>query len=447
MRSPPLAFSALLAAQLGDDAPAQVEDGRWLRAYVARGCPHGEPIVLSLGEAWCGPPRKLLDGIVDAPAWTHGYQLSAHGLPRLRSALKPYLGRPYELDGDQLDRLRIAVSWSGTRNAMADFGRLVRRGDRLADGRIPVVLAPAPGWDYAGVFEPLGFETAFFPLSPERGFRPDVTAVEREVGKLRVAHDRRLALVVVNAQHNPTGVDWGEPFVTALVELALEEGAALLVDDAHFAFQDPAERPTATVHLLCERLAASPRRARVPWLVTRSLGKEFDCNGWAIGALVGEPEVIDPLVRRVAQEHQYNCGGAQQWALARWLESAAADDYLAVKRAGYARNRRAILEALVNDLGYPPARVHAGDGGPFLLAPTPEAYARWPDGTTRFRRACLERTGVIFSDAWPLARITEQHSSLPYVRVFLGHPGPVVDDAFARLRDAGFAYDAELPAG
>ncbi|MFF0866938.1 hypothetical protein ACFYUV_34615 [Nonomuraea sp. NPDC003560] len=42
----------------------------------------------------------------------------------------------------------VAVTCSGTRNAMFDYGRLI-----LADAprtASPTVIAPAPGWDYRG---------------------------------------------------------------------------------------------------------------------------------------------------------------------------------------------------------------------------------------------------------------------------------------------------------
>lgn len=56
------------------------------------------------------------------------------------------------------------------------------------------------------------------------------------------------------------------------------------------------------------------------WLATRSLGKECSCNGWALGALIAEPALLDGFVSDVLQEHQYNCGGALQWAMAESLE-------------------------------------------------------------------------------------------------------------------------------
>ncbi|MDQ3823384.1 MAG: hypothetical protein M3321_09110, partial [Actinomycetota bacterium] len=160
----------ILRAQLLDEFPPAFEEARWLADYVAAGSPSGPPVVLSIGEAWEGPPAELIDALARAPAHAHGYQLSAHGLPRLRRLLARSLEREYALSPEDARRIRVAVSWSGTRNAMFDFGRLLLRG--RGDARVPVVLAPAPGWDYAGVFEPLGFETAFLRLRPADGFRP-----------------------------------------------------------------------------------------------------------------------------------------------------------------------------------------------------------------------------------------------------------------------------------
>jgi aspartate/methionine/tyrosine aminotransferase len=430
---------ALLRSQLVDDVPPQVADGTWLLEYLNRGCPAGPPIMLSLGEPWTGPSPELLEAVARAPAHSHGYQLSAHGLPRLRRALMTYLARSYGLGDRDLERMRIAVSWGGTRNTMFDFGRLLRRLDD--DPRTPVVLAPAPGWDYAGIFEPLGFETRFFTLPHSNRFRPGLADLVRPVSELRDSTALRLAVVIVNAQHNPTGVDWGEPFVSSLLSLAFEFQAALLLDDAHYSLHEPRGRPTSAVRLLCRRLRAAP--AGAPWLATRSLGKEFDCNGWAIGAMLGEPRLVDALVQEVAQEHQYNCGGALQWALAEWLEKGPVDAHLARRRGELAEKRRAAREALLEMLDYPPGLVDGDGGGPFLLFPVPRSYAGLEDGVTLFRRSCFERTGVLFSDAWPLARVAPQHGSLPYVRMYLGGSKEAIVVALARMRDAGFVYDAE----
>lgn len=131
---------------------------------------------------------------------------------------------------------------------MFDFGRsLLREG---GDARVPVMLALAPRSDYAGVFVLLGFETAFLRLCPGDGFRPRVDDLLEFAYTLESNAARRLALVVVNAQQNPTGVDWGDASVAKLVEVAAA-GTALHFDNAHCALLEPGRRPTAAVRVVC----------------------------------------------------------------------------------------------------------------------------------------------------------------------------------------------------
>nr|MDQ3822287.1 pyridoxal phosphate-dependent aminotransferase [Actinomycetota bacterium] len=258
----------------------------------------------------------------------------------------------------------------------------------------------------------------------------------RIAGALKRDRARRLALVVVNAQHNPTGVDWGEPFVEQLVEVAETAGAALLIDDAHFALHKPGDTPTSAVRIVCRR----SREGEIPWLATRSLGKDFSCNGWALGALAAEPPVLDSLVGELLQERQYNCAGALQWAMADWLEQGGPEGYLDQRRWELDEKRTYATTALVDELEYPATAVHAGPSSPFALFELPPAYAGDDDGNQRFRHDCFRATGVILSDAWPLARDARHGGTLPYVRMFLGPPVEALTDAIRRLRRAGIRY-------
>ncbi len=429
----------ILRGQLADTFSPAFDEARWLMEYVDMGAPHGPPIVLSIGETWEGPPPELLAGLAEAPAHTHGYLLGAYGLPRLRAQLERYLWHGYELAGRvESAGLRTAVSWSGTRGAMFDFGRLLLA--ERTSACTPVMLTCAPGWDYAGVFEPLGYQTEYLALHPEDGFRPRVDRL-RELAE-RLARDpwRSLALVVVNAQHNPTGVDWGDGFVAELIEVAAQAGAAVLIDDAHHALHDPGHTPTAAIRVLCQMLRQAGD-APVPWLLTRSLGKEFSCNGWALGALIGEVALIDQLCADIAQHRQYSIAGPQQWAMARWLETGPVEDYLRERRERLAASRAAATAALVTELGVPRASVHSGRCSPFALVELPPAYQKDPAGNRRFRQACFERTGVILSDAWPLGRAADHAGGLPYVRMFLDLPSERVIEAIGRMRAAGIHHD------
>ena len=388
-------------------SPNRLRDVAWLRTYLDSGAPAGEPIMLSLGETWNQTPAALRAALRQVPDHSHGYQISMYGLPLLRRVLKDYVADTQRLPKDE--SWELAVSWTGTRSAMRDFGTRLRRG---------TMLAVAPAWDYAGVFEPMGFDSVYVPFDPAEHGGPGPQAVRATAGSVR-----DLALVVLNAQHNPTGANWSSELVEAMIEVAIERGAAILVDDAYYGMcPEPA---TSALEILLDRFGGGP--SPVPWLGVRSLGKQFGCNGWALGAVIAEPGPLDDLVNEVRPQHTFNYGIHLQWAMAAWLsDRSAVDSYLERHREETAEKRAAVLSWL------PPssrARAIAGPAAPYVLY-------RVPDGSTveqYLRRAALE-CGVLLSDAWPLARVADTGST-GYVRMYLGPSRTELAQARNRLSE------------
>ncbi|MEC3978048.1 pyridoxal phosphate-dependent aminotransferase [Amycolatopsis sp. H20-H5] len=401
--------------------PNRLQDVAWLGEYLETGARAGEPILLSLGETWSGTPEPLLAALREVPADSHGYQISMYGLPTLRKALKEYVA-----DTQRLPRgasWELAVSWTGTRSAMRDFATTLERGTSLA---------VAPAWDYSGVFEPLGFQSAYVPFDPAEQSGPSVEGARAAAA----AVPGNLALVVINAQHNPTGANWSPELVEALIEIAIERDAAILVDDAYFGVCQTEPPPTSALAILLTRLAGEP--SPVPWLGVRSLGKQFHCNGWALGAVVAEPVRLDDLVNDVRPQHTFNYAIHLQWAMAQWLaDRPAVERYLDRERAETAEKRAAVLDWLpvgTRD------RVIAGPATPYLLYPVPDDTGS-SDVTAYLRRAVLQ-CGVVLSDAWPLARVGPT-ASTGYVRMYLGPGLAELRTARDRLADEGLwpSYD------
>jgi aspartate/methionine/tyrosine aminotransferase len=414
-----------LRAMLADTVPPNhLPDVAWLQQYLAAGAPAGEPVILSLGETWEHTPEPLLDALRGVPSSTHGYQISMYGLPLLRTVLKDYVA-----DTQQLPRSpdwELAVSWTGTRSAMRDFAIHVAS-ERARAGRAPgSVLAVAPAWDYAGFTEPLGFATAYIPFDPAAGsLSPqDIRRAAAALGP------GELSMVVVNAQHNPTGANWSPDVVATMVEVALERGAAILVDDAYYGLCPPDEPVTSAMRILLGHLERHP--TPVPWLGVRSLGKQFHCNGWALGAVTAAPALLDTLVNDIRPRHTFNYAVHLQWAMAQWLmQSAAVDDYLAKERVATASRRAAVLDRLPQDAR---RRTIAGPAAPYVLFPVPGQLK-----VGDYLRSAALDCGVVLSDAWPLARTgdTGEDRDTGYARLYLGPDLPVLMAAVDRLEAAG----------
>jgi N-succinyldiaminopimelate aminotransferase len=273
------------------------------------------------------------------------------------------------------------------------------------------------------VFEPYGFQMRYLDAGAEL---TEQVQSYRESGAAR-----DISVVVVNAQHNPTGANWSQQETRALLELAVDLGAAILIDDAYFGFCDrgAVPEPTSAVRILLDLLSQSA--TTVPWLAVRSLGKQFHCNGWGLGSVVASPDFLDWLVNESRPHHTYNYGVHLQWAMAEWLsDEAAVAEYLCREQAGYRTRRAAVLAGLVS-CGVPADRIVTGPAAPYLLFPVPAEA-----GLSSYLRRSVLEAGVLLSDAWPLGRKADRPDT-GYVRMYLGPDLERLSAAIGRLRAAG----------
>jgi aspartate/methionine/tyrosine aminotransferase len=420
----------ILERMLYDDIlPNHLPDVQWLKRYIDDGAPHGDPILLSLGDTWSRTPEKLLDYLCHAPRETHGYQLSMYGLPKLRKALRTFLVQSHNLEAIAPSAFEVAVSWSGTRSTMFDFGRFLQS---LFGPRTPcAVIAPIPGWDYAGVFEPLGFPVFPYDLLEGEGFRPRLPEFYRVLEQVQQTHP---LLIVLNVQQNPTGVNWSEPLVRQILQIAVARGAAVLIDDAYYGVHDPGVVPTSAVKILLEELQKAPESPTWRrWLAVRSLGKQFHCNGWALGSACAHPETLDRLVNEIKGHHEYNYGGHLQHAMAEWLADPESASFLQKQSREYYQKRRFISSLF--ECEFPHCAYHCGDCTPYILFSVPETAAHSQHDVHAFLEDCFFRTGVLFSSACPSARTTLK-TQRNFVRVYLGPHESILQEAFDRLGTA-----------
>jgi N-succinyldiaminopimelate aminotransferase len=301
--------------------PNPYDDVSILRRYQQAGGDLAEVIYLSLGETWSRAAPGLREALAaDLPAHCHGYSLSPYGFPALHSILRTYITDTHHLEAvAALGRdYEVAVSQNSTRNAMFHFGRLLREDSRATAGRKAVVIASTPGWDYAGVYTALGFEMRTFDVDSRTHYQPDHQEVDDLLRRARRDTDGPV-LLAINAQHNPTGANWDPHRVRAMIRSALATRTGMLVDDAYYAVHNPDVIPTNTLRILLEELNSLPRGQHPRWLAVRSLGKQFHCNGWGIGALTAAPDTVGRLVVRLQPQYTYVSAVPLQAAMAAWL--------------------------------------------------------------------------------------------------------------------------------
>jgi aspartate/methionine/tyrosine aminotransferase len=414
--------------------PNDNDDSRLLRAYQHNSADLRDIIYLSVGETWSRPAAGLVERLAHVPAYSHGYILAPHGLPTLHTALRKFITDTHRLDDLTIGTdFEVAVTQNGTRNAMFDFARLlVRTSD--ASGQ-PQLVCSAPGWEYPEVFASLGYQTHRFNLSPEGSYQPDSAEVSEILRHASGAARGAPVVLVLNAQHNPTGAQWDHSAVTAMITAAADTHAALLIDDAYYAVSDP---PGPAVN--CLRIVVTQFRDALTWLAVRSLGKQFHCNGWGVGVLTSTPQIVNVMVNQQLAQHAFVSSVPLQAAMAEWLNTPACQQYSAHIAAEYQKKRRWFSQQLHTVLGFPDHAYFTGTATPYLRAQVPPAYTG-PGAQYRYRRDCLLHAAVL-PGAGDTAAASPQtaDSNRGFVRFYLGGSHAELKEAIQRIDHAGMNW-------
>ncbi|MGA8112829.1 MAG: pyridoxal phosphate-dependent aminotransferase [Actinocatenispora sp.] len=440
-----LTARSLLTAYTMDSVPLH-PDAQLIRDRLAARPDH-DPIPLSIGcPGFTGgqPPAGLRAYLAEAPRYTNGYQYSSLGLPEARRSIADHLVADQRLaeHADPGRDLDVALTSHGTRSAMRDFGRWLLA-QHPSDPRTPVALCATPSWDYAGPLEPLGYQLRYWPLRAENGWRPHADDLRDALAAIDADERSRLAVVIVNAQHNPTGRSWPAHLLRELYEAAHRRGAGVLLDDPYYAIHTnhpdaaPSSAPRELLATLYAEPGAASDTARRHWCAVRSLGKQFGVNGWGVGTVTAHPDTLADLAD-LAFQWTFPVGADRQWAMARWLADPGAARWLADQRGQLSIKRNALATSL-RALGWPAEAVTVGECTPYALVRVPPGYQALPDGAQRWRHDLWDATGVLLSPA------TVEHPELdvPYLRMYLGTSPAVLHEALGRLRRAGVSYHAE----
>lgn len=427
--------------------PNPYHDADMLVRYEEAGHDPAEVIYLSLGETWSEVAPGLTKALSDSvPAHSHGYMLTPYGLPALRRVLRSYITDTHHLApvAEIGEDYEVAVSQNSTRNAMFNFGRLLLEDvePQPTDHGRPIVVCSSPGWDYAGVFTALGYEIRTFALAPENHYQPVAGEVTEVLNQAR-RDTTGPVLLALNPQHNPTGANWDATTVRHLIRAALASDARILVDDAYYAVHDPEISPTCALRILLEEIGTLAHSARPRWLAVRSLGKQFHCNGWGIGAMTAAPDTVEAMLYRLLPQHTYTSSVPLQAAMAAWLEDEASATYLARQRMSYANKRTEVTKHLVDDLGYPDAAFFPGQCGAYLLMRVPPWYESRDAADESFRAYCLRRTGVLLGEAHMTTPGLSSRNSHGYLRLYLGPRSEILVEALERMAAAGLGWSGQ----
>jgi aspartate aminotransferase len=210
----------------------------------------GRPISLLVGEPWYGPPRELIEAMMEA-AGLHSFRVLLSELERER--------------GLDVGPENIVIG-NGSKSLL--FGLIMLLGR-------PRVLTAAPY--YPGVAAQtrlLGY--------PLEVIRAEAPGYKLDPGK--IAHDdEKGGCLVLSSPSNPTGVVYDSGEQAELVAACRTAGLSLIADEAY-------------IDLVHDRASTSFGRADpslATGIVLRSFSKSLGVCGWRMGYAIARPDIAE----------------------------------------------------------------------------------------------------------------------------------------------------------
>lgn len=340
--------------RFGDEVFASLNARR--RELEARG---REVIDLSVGTPDFEPPAHVKEALVEAAKDSNMWKYALTDLPELTQAVIDYYASRFGIEGLEPNMI---MSVNGTQEGMGRMASaLLDEGD--------LVLVPDPCYPLFRASALIaGADLAFYPLSAETNFLPDVSRIDSAVAD-------RAKYMVVSLPANPVG-SVGTPEVYAqIIEFARAHDLLIVHDNAYSdIIFDGVEG-----HSFFENEGAS--EVGVEFF---SLSKSFNMTGARVSFLVGRPDVI-AAVRKLRAQSDYGMFLPIQRAAIAALTGPR--EQVREQERRYQERRDALCDGL-ESIGWERPNAH---GSMFV-------WARLPHGRTDSMAFCLElmeKAGVI----------------------------------------------------
>ena len=354
-----------------------------------------------LGDMNIRTPLNIIRAAYTAMVEGRTIYSPAAGIPQLREALAASLS---EQRGVEYDAANVSVQPGGK----PCIGKFLMAVMELGDG----VLYPNPGYPiYESQVDFLGGRGQPYTYHVEGGrFRIDRESVQRAV-------DDTTRVLIVNAQHNPTGADASETELKWLADLARERDLWVLADDPYVDIRYAGSSPSI--------VAFEGLRERT--VIGYTFSKKYAMTGWRLGAAVGPTEVTDIITRINTNDESCTNHFVQM----------AGVEALRGDQSG-AANIRATLQARRDLLV---ERLNAIDG---VSAPGSDAtFYLFADVTEVYRRLGYSRTSAQDVRAFRVTTMRETGVSF-CTRTHFGRPLPGEERVYVRFAYSGIdETDAE----
>jgi aspartate/methionine/tyrosine aminotransferase len=232
----------------------------------------GIPVInIGIGSPDLAPSKKTIDALTTAAANPdhHAYQ-GYQGIPALRKAFADFYATHYKVSlNPNSEILPLMGSKEGIMHIAMTY---LEAGDET--------LIPNPGYPtYQAACSLAGAKVLSYELSEKTGWLPDLKALElRDLSKVKI--------MWVNYPHMPTGAKANQTFFEELKKFA-KKHSILIVNDNPYSFILNNE-PISMLSI--------PGMMEVG-IELNSLSKSHNMAGWRIGALMGQSEFLNPVLK------------------------------------------------------------------------------------------------------------------------------------------------------
>lgn len=232
----------------------------------------GKPIInMGIGSPDLAPDKTVIEAIQKAmfDDKAHEYQ-SYQGLPELRKGMADFYKNQF---GVALDFNSEVLPLMGSKEGIMHISlAFLNEGDE--------VLIPNPGYPtYASVTELVQAKAVYYDLSDATNWQPDFEALEKtDLSKVK--------LMWVSYPHMPTGKNGNLELFEKLIAFGKKHGILIVNDNPYsFVLND---NPISILQIDGAKDIA---------LELNSLSKTYNMAGWRVGMVLGNPTLIDAVLK------------------------------------------------------------------------------------------------------------------------------------------------------
>ncbi|HVE68253.1 MAG TPA: LL-diaminopimelate aminotransferase [Solirubrobacteraceae bacterium] len=321
-------------------------------------------ISLGIGDPDRPTPALVVEAMQEAvtEAETHRYP-SNRGRADFRQAVSDFYNRRFGVD--RVDPATEVIPALGAKECIFNLNlAFLDPGD--------AALAADPGYPvYTGGPLLAGGEPVLMPLVAERGFVPDLDAID-------AADRERARIMYLNYPNNPTGAVVPDGFFARVVEFARAHDVLVVHDNAY--------SETTYDGYVAPSFLATPGAKEVGVEVF-SLSKGYNMTGWRCAAMVGNAEAVEAYWRLKSNVDSGLFEAVQLAGIA--ALSPDGDGEVASMNELYRRRRNLVVDALRAigvDVAAPKATI-------YVWAPVPEGF----ESSAAYCEHVLEEAAVVVS--------------------------------------------------